>query len=1367
MSRDAACSRLSRWVSKMWTLQTRDSGYSRASLSLGASLPELPFFDRLEDRIVPAYIVVDTLEDVVDADDGVTSLREAIANAAAMSSTQTITFDSTVFASGGTIELRNGNGEISIAAVSGVIIDNDLDDDGVADYDITIDADNRYRVFHLTSGSLTIEGLTLVDGIARTGNGGNILADSGTTLNVYASTITSGRAASQGAGIWSQGTLTVSGSIISYNISQEAGGIYSKGSATITDSMIFENEAYEGSGGGVWSKGTLTVTGSTIRDNYSYYYGGGIYSNGTLTVSGTTISDNETVEETIEGGGGGIASIGTLTVTDSTISGNETPFGGGGIWSDGTLTLTNSTISGNQSTKSGGGLYLKTGSGNSATITNSTLYENSSKKNGGGIYNKTTLTIVNSTLSGNMANKDGGGIYNIGTATLYNTIIANSDGDDLDGNFDGDYNLIEDGTGTFSDGSHNITHVDPQLGALQDNGGSTFTMALSAGSYALNGGSNAIASSYGLTTDQRGEGRFDGSTSSSEGTIDIGAFEFVNPYTITTLDDVVDADDGVTSLREAIANAAAMDTPQTITFDATVFAGGGTIDLVSGNGQITINAAAGLTIDNDLDDDGVADFNITIDSNGYYRNFWLQSGSLAIEGLTLARGNAVSGNGGAIRANTGTTLIVSASTIFSSTARDGGGIWSEGTLTVTNSTIRNGFSQEGGGIYSSGSASIINSTIRNNTAYQGSGGGIFSKGTLTVTNSTMSGNYAYYDGGGIYSDGFLTISGSTINGNESEADGSDGGGGIFLKSGSGNSATITNSTVYDNETQEDGGGIYNKTTLTIVNSTISGNAADGNGGGLTNYGTTTVINSTFSGNSASSGGGIYNASLLYVTNSTLYINSADDSGSGIEGAGVAYLNNTIVAGSLGADDLGGSSGSFFGDSNLIGDSSYLLIDGVNNITGDPLLGGLQDNGGPTNTHLPQTDSPVIDAGDNGLAVDSEGNSLTIDQRGYDRIHNGTVDIGAVEVQDIAPTITVASDLATGEADKVIDIASGISFADDDASDVTITLTVDAGTLFADGPATIGGEGTSTITISGSDSDVTSSLATLQFDGRGLTAQYVTLIATIADGDHAASAGETGTITLTDATPHISIGALPDGVLGQQTTIGSAFSISDDGSSDLTVHLSVSAGTLTAAGAATVIFNGSAVIEITGSLADVMATLVTLQHDATESTAGVVRLTAAIADAAHELSADQFGTFTVTATATGPDDSSDPSQNQAFGGILLFSNVGSLGGSLELSALDYLFDELLAAEIAASSDADAGETGYVSTLDEILSIEGNRQELRRENFRSLQGGSGAAFESTEVDQSLAEVLDAVQAWLTEVLFPHSSEDTTPEIIPSQD
>jgi hypothetical protein len=191
-------------------------------------------------------------------------------------------------------------------------------------------------------------------------------------------------------------------------------------------------------------------------------------------------------------------------------------------------------------------------------------------------------------------------------------------------------------------------------------------------------------------------------------------------------------------------------------------------------------------------------------------------------------------------------------------------------------------------------------------------------------------------------------------------------------------------------------------TLTVTNCTLSDNVASA-GGGIFNSGTLTVTNSTLSGNSAiggsgGAGGGIYNEFVnisLTVTNSTLSGNSATYEGGGIfnNNLGVMIAQDTIFAGNSAPTrpDIDGALSVDLGHNlfgNTSGGSGFVASDLLNV---NPLLGPLQDNGGPTPTMALLPGSPAIDAGD-------DTGTPTTDQRGFDRIVNGTVDIGAFEVQ---------------------------------------------------------------------------------------------------------------------------------------------------------------------------------------------------------------------------------------------------------------------------------------------------------------------------------------------------------------------------------
>ena len=264
--------------------------------------------------------------------------------------------------------------------------------------------------------------------------------------------------------------------------------------------------------------------------------------------------------------------------------------------------------------------------------------------------------------------------------------------------------------------------------------------------------------------------------------------------------------------------------------------------------------------------------------------------------------------------------------------------------------------------------------------------------------------------------GDVTIAGLTITNGFSN----DGGAGISHYPGT---LTVNNCTISGNI----GGGISNFAvdlccaTLTVSNSTISGNSGD-YGGGILNRTVmggafVTVSNSTISGNLANYGGGIANwastspaAAQVTISNSTLSGNSATGNGGGVYNSvrdfGFAGLDlgSTILKAS-------GSDENIFNDGGTVTSHGYNLSsdDAGGYLTGpgdqintDPVLGPLQDNGGPTFTHALLPGSPAINAGDPGFTPPP-----FYDQRGpgFDRLVNGRIDVGSLEVQGFTPSPT--------------------------------------------------------------------------------------------------------------------------------------------------------------------------------------------------------------------------------------------------------------------------------------------------------------------------------------------------------------------------
>lgn len=432
---------------------------------------------------------------VVNANDsGPGSLRQAITDAAAG---DTIIFDDGL--SGSTITL-------SSTLVIGT--------------NISIDASN------LTT-PITLSGNSLVR---------VMLVNAGVTTSITGLNIANGYTAVGGGGIYNNGTLTMTDCTISgNNAGTFGGGIANNGIMVVVDSTVSGNTAQDG--GGIFNNTgrSLTINGSEISGNSSIR-GGGVYSEGTITLTKSEVSMNAASEN-----GGGVYSTYLCTVEDSTISDNSGVFGGGILnQSTGTLTVTGSTFEGNLASSVGGGI----GNLFAATIANSSFTDNYSNY-GGAVYNagaafNAVLSISNSTISGNSAIDLGGGIYNRNVLHLQNTIVANS----LNGQVDcynensttlatNINNLIElNAIGSHTCGIPFLTG-DPGLGSLADNGGKTKTMALLAGSSALDAGDNASCED----TDQRGVQRPQNSI------CDIGSVEMdTTPPSVTVEQGISQAD---------------------------------------------------------------------------------------------------------------------------------------------------------------------------------------------------------------------------------------------------------------------------------------------------------------------------------------------------------------------------------------------------------------------------------------------------------------------------------------------------------------------------------------------------------------------------------------------------------------------------------------------------------------------------------------------------------------------------------------------------------------------------------------------------------------------------------------------------------
>jgi parallel beta-helix repeat protein/predicted outer membrane repeat protein len=368
----------------------------------------------------------------------------------------------------------------------------------------------------------------------------------------------------------------------------------------------------------------------------------------------------------------------------------------------------------------------------------------------------------------------------------------------------------------------------------------------------------------------------------------------------------------------------------------------------------------------------------------------------------------------------------------------------------------------GGGISNDlSTTSVSNSNFSGNRATNNGGGISSNLSTTTVNNSNLSGNSATNNGGGIYSDlSTTTVSNSNLSGNSA----TNNGGGIASTNSS--STTLSNSSLTQNTAGNNGGGFSNSDSsfVRLNNNTLNDNSAGLNGGGLANESSATAIVSqnAFSHNmAANSGGGIYaENSDTRLSNSTVTLNwAASGNGTGLfKEVGTFTATSTIVANNESNLDIGGSAFSS-GGNNLIGNGSGAsgFTNGVNGdlvgtaaIPIDPLLGSLQNNGGPTLTHALLAGSPAINVGSNP-------DNLQNDQRGsgFPRTLDGATDIGAYEVQTINGSPDAVNDSATTSENTAVTINVLANDTDPDSDAVQL----ETFTQGANGTVTLNNNGT--------------------------------------------------------------------------------------------------------------------------------------------------------------------------------------------------------------------------------------------------------------------------------------------------------------------
>lgn len=761
-------------------------------------------------------------------------------------------------------------------------------------------------------------------------------------------------------------------------------------------------------GGAISSTGTLSLVDCTLSGAVADEDGGGIHG----TAGSRTWLERTTLEDHFADDlGGGMYTDGELRTVDCNWIGNRADFLGGGLLvsEEGLLTMKRCWVSGNEATSGVGGLGLLdlvNPGGRSYHLVQASTFVEHAEDGLGVLTTELDVKLDRCTVTGNRLADSGSS----GSAVLalrsrvvdMVSCLVTENPDLVDVSVDTNElvslggNLVGTAsTSLFTAAGDQTGITDAMLSPPGYYGGFTKTRHPLAGSPAIDppGGTNLSFAA----SDQRGFATL------LDGIDDAGAVE-VGPVSLVTNT----ANAGAGTLREAVQAAGRGDV---IRFDAGTFPA-----TILSDTQVVVGADQAVF----LDASDLAAGAVTLDGQAQDRLFQVEAGgTLALHNLaltngqtgflgsgggilstgsltlvdSLVRGCRAESGGGGIYSAAGARLCMIDSGVVTNSNIDsggGGGIWNGGEMRLEGCQLAHNqcLNPGGGGLYNQApdDALMVNCLVVSNETFGtgGRGGGISNDGGMVMEGCAVVHNIVRDDpGGGIFNAGDLWITDSTLAGNRVDTSfGS--GGGIDNRFGN---LVMNRCTVAGNSSANDGGGIAHRASLTfggsavLTNCTISGNVATNRGGGFLDESGAQLEYCTLTGNEAAIGGGVASG--------------------GASGSEKMTFQTCIVSGNTGGDvdALGASRNYTSRGSNLIGTESdptaFVFFDDIIGVT-DPVLLPLGDYGGPTETHLPHSGSPAIDAV-------QRFTDAVVDQRAFARGEDGDLDnagapdIGAVEL----------------------------------------------------------------------------------------------------------------------------------------------------------------------------------------------------------------------------------------------------------------------------------------------------------------------------------------------------------------------------------
>ena len=656
-------------------------------------------------------------------------------------------------------------------------------------------------------------------------------------------------ASRNGGGVYAKGTVNFTGGTISANSAVDGAGVYLASTAifdmskTDTGTAVISNNIASRNGGGIYSAGTLSMTGGEIRNCIATTAGGGIYAaaGSTLSVKGTA-TQKVTISNCSAGNhGGGICddsaedlSLEYLDIKDCHTTNKGGQYNanscGGAVYAVANKAELVNVQFGDDSSDScsaqghGGGLYHApaNAANSSLSITDSTFMNCTAQWFGGAVSSGAkTVSIEKSTFTGNKG-WDGGAVYHKKATGVTGTSMTVTGG------------IMSNNGTTERDGGAVWTDVDRVTLT-----GATFSDNQSkkeGGAIYAKSDVKSATDVYSVTVDNC---TFTGNSSGYNG----GALHYgvSNEDNLTNATCTLNVTGGTMSGNTASMDGGAIHSNGTNTIKNVTFSENHS---VKRGGALYADGVTTLEQNSFDTNTAVMHGGAVCMKPGINATLTVKSGTFT--------GNSAEQSGGAICAECPFTLEDGDFT-GNSAQKNGGAIWNNVSLTINGGNIGtaqsgNTTDGSGGGVYAEGSVNFTGGSITGNSA-QKNGGGVYlaDQGTLNLSgNGAISNNTATGNGGGIYHNGAAdveadadagieevigcTVSGGSITGNTATGNG----GGVFVADGKTfnmSGGNIGGTGEGNGNTAALGGAVYladdESNTSMVMSGNITGNSANG------------------------------------------------------------------------------------------------------------------------------------------------------------------------------------------------------------------------------------------------------------------------------------------------------------------------------------------------------------------------------------------------------------------------------------------------------------------------------------------------------------------------------------------------------------